>query len=166
MEAAPVGGGYVVSSSTLVAPDDWSDVRTTPPAGQHTYISRAFINPLQDVGTITPDWSVPFRSGVVDVGGGGVDQVARDAALAADAKAATNAQWITDHAPVVNDTRISLANLEDRFDALAVPAILEGTDPPDDANGGDGDLYIQKDNDSHTLELFCLLYTSPSPRDS
>ena len=33
-------------------------------------------------------------------------------------------------------------------------AILEGTAAPTAAQGNNGDLYIQKDNDNHTLELF------------
>ena len=33
-------------------------------------------------------------------------------------------------------------------------SVLEGTDAPDDANGKDGDVYIEKDNDNHTLELY------------
>ena len=49
-----------------------------------------------------------------------------------------------------SDVTVDLSSLV----AGATGAILEGTVAPPAALGNDGDFYIQKDNDNHTLELF------------
>ena len=61
--ATPTGGSVVVTTGAVTTPSGWSVVPTTPPSGQHTYASRATINPASQSGTVTPAWSAAFRAG-------------------------------------------------------------------------------------------------------
>lgn len=60
---APTGGTFNIADDTLTPPAGWTENPTAAGDGEHTYESRARIDPADQTGTVTPAWETPFRAG-------------------------------------------------------------------------------------------------------
>ena len=161
--ATPTGGTYNLDTATQTPPTGWF---VDPPVGVDTlYEARADINPATQSGDVIPTWGIPFVAGSVGTTGPrgfSVDgfQVVLDSTFAGPGNRYTVTTTIDDAGGTI----------------LNGGTIIAPQGPAGTSAGDSGLTAVSADTGTplnfgaggqSNLSLFgCLLYTSPSPRDS
>ena len=76
--ATPTGGTYVVGTGVFTPPTGTTEAPTNPGVGEDVYISQAVLDPLTDMGTVTPIWSLWIERAHVS---SGITSVSSDGTL-------------------------------------------------------------------------------------
>ena len=61
--AAPTGGSFNEETGVLTPPTGWATTVAGAPGTGDLYVSSSAIDPLIQMGTVTPTWSIPFQAG-------------------------------------------------------------------------------------------------------
>ena len=95
---APTGGSFNINTGVLTPPTGWSINVAGAPGTGDLYVASSAIDPLVQMGTVTPTWSIPFQAG-----GTGPPGMAGDAVevFYADDAAGTNATTTYNNQPFI-----------------------------------------------------------------